>query len=68
MSPELSCHSLKLNEILAQDIVRYALKNDMESNSVTQTITVTEKKFRKFQMATPSYLYWNVISTVKNPK
>ena len=32
--------------------MRYALKNNMENKSVTQTVTVKE---RKFQMATPSF-------------
>ena len=48
--------------------MRYALKNDMENNSVAQTVTVTVRKFKKFQMATPIFLHWNVISIVKNPK
>ena len=42
--------------------------NDMENNIVTQTVTVTVRIFRKFQVATPSFLHWNVISTVKIPK
>ena len=57
-----------MNKILAKGIERYALKNDIENNSVTQTVTVTVRKYRKFQIATPSFLYWNEISIVKNPK
>ena len=30
--------------------------NDMENNNVTQTVTVTMRNFRKFQMATHSFL------------
>ena len=68
MGPELSYYSQKHTEILAKGIVRYSLKNDMENNSVIQTVTVTVRKFRNFQMAAHSFLYCNAISIVKNPE
>ena len=54
---ELSYDSQKLNEILAYNIVRYALKNYMEDNSVTQTVKITVRKFQKFEAATQSFLH-----------
>ncbi|GBN90381.1 hypothetical protein AVEN_235143-1 [Araneus ventricosus] len=50
-----SYRSWKRKEFLGEGILRYALKNDVKKDSSALTVTVTVTKFRKFQMATPTF-------------